>query len=81
LGKNPYACRDKARHHGFTNANIGAFDDTPAVGSIDENAVSSSYMNWTQEEDSCLLAYIEEFGASQWSAGTSSVLKFKYPTL
>ena len=72
MGKNPYACRDKARHHGFTNANIGAFDDASAAECPE---VSSSYMNWSKEEDSCLLAYVEEFGKSQWSAGTPSVFK------
>lgn len=67
LGKNPYACRDKARYHGFTSANIGAFDGVAGTGA-DSN--SSSYKNWTKEEDACLLAYVQDVGQSQWSAGT-----------
>lgn len=58
LGKNPYACRDKARYHGFVNANVcggAADDDGDADG--EEVGISSSYVNWSSEEDACLLAY------------------------
>jgi hypothetical protein len=69
LGKNPYACRDKARYHGFTSANIGASDSVPGNAQAGGDCISSSYKNWSQEEDACLLAYVEDVGQCQWSAG------------
>lgn len=54
LGKNPYACRDKARHHGFTTANGADVSDDE-----DMKAISTSYLNWSKDEDDCLLAYVD----------------------
>ena len=68
LGKNPYACRDKARYHGFTSANIA--DGVAGSEGTGADCISSSYKDWTKEEDACLLAYVEDVGQSQWSAGT-----------
>jgi hypothetical protein len=55
LGKNPYSCRDKARHHGFTNSNAPLIDGA-ADDEANGTAISSSYVNWSPEEDSCLLS-------------------------
>jgi hypothetical protein len=54
LGKNPYACRDKARHHGFTTVNGADVSDDEDV-----KAISTSYLNWSKDEDDCLLAYVD----------------------
>jgi len=54
LGKNPYACRDKARHHGFTTVNGADLSDDE-----DTKAISTSYLNWSKDEDDCLLAYVD----------------------
>lgn len=54
LGKNPYACKDKARHHGFTPVNVADVSDDE-----DMKAISTSYLNWSKDEDDCLLAYVD----------------------